>query len=237
VVGINTAINPQGKGIGFAIPIDAVKDVVPQLIATGHVARGRLGVVIQGMDEDLAKAVGLDHPHGALVEDVEADSPAAKAGIQAGDVIVAVDGSDVPHSEDLPRLVARHAPGSHVRVTVQHDKQQREVDVTLASLKDEGETSASGTHGPSTGSSGGSALGIGVGDDEGHVVVERVAPDGPSDGKLRPGDVIEEIDHQTVRSASDLAAKVQASASRHPVVLLKVKRGDQSRYVAIERRG
>jgi serine protease Do len=237
VVGINTAINPQGKGIGFAIPIDAVKDVVPQLIASGHVARGRLGVVIQGMDEDLAKAVGLDHPHGALVEDVEPDSPAAKAGIQAGDVIVGVDGSDVPRSEDLPRLVARHAPGSHVRVTVQHDKQQRDVDVTLASLKDEGEASASGTEGPSTAPSSGTALGIGVGEDDGHVVVERVSPNGPAEGKLRPGDVIQEIDHQPVRSASDLVAKVQAGAARHPVVLLKVRRGDQSRYVAIERGG
>src|SRR6202020_1489342 len=66
--GINTAINPQGQAIGFAIPIDAVRDVVPQLLATVHVSRGRLGVVIQGMDEDLAKAVGLDHAHGALVE-------------------------------------------------------------------------------------------------------------------------------------------------------------------------
>ena len=132
VVGINTAINPQGKGIGFAIPIDAVRDVVPQLLATGHVSRGRLGVVIQGMDEDLAKAVGLDHPHGALVEEVEPASPAEKAGIKAGDVIVAVDGQDVPHSEDLPRMVARHAPGTQVKLAVLHDRQKRDVDVTLA---------------------------------------------------------------------------------------------------------
>jgi serine protease Do len=237
VVGINTAINPQGKGIGFAIPIDAVKDVLPQLIATGHVARGRLGVVIQGMDEDLAKAVGMEHPRGALVEDVEPDSPAAKAGIQAGDVIVAVEGADVPHSEDLPRLVARHAPGSHVRVTVLHDKQQHDVDVTLAALKDEGEASAAASEGPAGGSPSSSTLGIGVGEDSGHVVVERVAPNGPSDGKLRPGDVIEEVDRQPVRSAADVAAKVQANAGQRPVVLLKVKRGDQSRYVAIERGG
>ncbi len=78
VVGINTAINPQGRGIGFAIPIDAVKDVLPQLLATGHVARGRLGVLIQGMDEDLAKALGMDQPRGALVGRVESGSPAAK---------------------------------------------------------------------------------------------------------------------------------------------------------------
>ncbi|HEY5243593.1 MAG TPA: trypsin-like peptidase domain-containing protein, partial [Polyangiaceae bacterium] len=84
VVGINTAISAQGKGIGFAIPIDAVKQIYSELVATGHVTRGRMGVVIQGMDEDLAKAVGLDRVRGALVEDVEAGGPAEKAGIKAG---------------------------------------------------------------------------------------------------------------------------------------------------------
>ncbi len=235
VVGINTAINPQGKGIGFAIPIDAVKDVLPQLISTGHVARGRLGVLIQGMDEDLAKAVGMDHPHGALVEQVEPESPAEKAGIQSGDVIVAIDGADVPRSEDLPRLVARHTPGTHVHLTVMRDKKSRDVDVTLSALKDEGSSSAQPTQGPNGGSGQSSpSLGIGVGDADGHVVVERVAPDGPADGKLRPGDVIEEIDHSPVTSAADLASKVHASRADRPV-LLRVKRGDQSRYVAIER--
>ncbi|HZU84151.1 MAG TPA: trypsin-like peptidase domain-containing protein, partial [Polyangiaceae bacterium] len=116
VVGIDTAINPQGRGIGFAIPIDAAKAVLPQLIATGHVSRGRIGAAIQGMDEDLAKALGLDRPHGALVEDVEPGSPAEKAGIKSGDVIVAVDGQDVPHAEELPRMIAQHKPGAHVKL-------------------------------------------------------------------------------------------------------------------------
>jgi serine protease Do len=234
VVGIDTAINPQGKGIGFAIPIDAVKDVLPQLIASGHVSRGRLGVVIQSMDEDLAKALGMDRPHGALVEDVEGGSPAEHAGVKAGDVIVAVDGQTVPRSEELPRMIARHAPGSHVLLTVVHDKQQRNVDVSLAALKDEAEANARSSRDSSNApAQPSSALGIGVGDDGGRTVVERVLPSGPSEGKLRPGDVIEEINHQPVTNSSDLAAKVHAAPARQPV-LLRVKRGDQSRYVAIQ---
>ncbi len=235
VVGIDTAINPQGKGIGFAIPIDAVRDVLPQLITTGRVARGRLGVVIQGMDEDLAKALGLDHAHGALVEDVESGSPADKAGIKAGDVILALDGRDVPRSEELPRLVARHAPGTHVTVTVLHDKASRDVDMTLALLKDEGEHGAESSQSPSgPPEERSSALGIGVAEEDGHAVVQRVVPNGPADGKLHAGDVIDEVNHQPVAGATDLASKIHATPTGS-AVLLRVRRGDQSRYVAIVR--
>jgi serine protease Do len=233
VVGINTAINPQGKGIGFAIPIDAVKDVLPQLIASGHVSRGRVGVVIQPMDEDLAKAVGLDRSHGALVEEVEPASPAEGAGIKAGDVILAVDGQDVPRSEELPRMIARHAPGSRVKLTVFHDRQRRDVDVALISLKDDGESATSSSSEPGAGSTEHSSLGIAVGDQDGHVVVERVRPDGPADGKLRSGDVVEEVNRESVHSASDLASKVHSAPGDKPV-LLRIRRGDQSRYVAVE---
>ena len=238
VVGINTAINPNGKGIGFAIPIDAVKQVLPQLLATGHVQRGRLGVVIQPMDADLAKALGLDRTHGALVEDVESGSPAETAGIKPGDVVMSVEGQDVPHSEDLPRMVAGHAPGAQVRLAIWHDRKQRDLTVALAALETRGATGdvpqPSGAADPGAKSS---TLGIGVTDVEGHVVVARVAPDGPADGKLRRGDVIEEIDQQPVSSAADLSTKVKAGGGASKPLLLRVRRGDQSRYVAIERTG
>jgi serine protease Do len=235
VVGINTAINPQGKGIGFAIPIDAVREVLPQLLSSGHVSRGRLGVVIQPMDDDLAHALGMDRAHGALVESVEPGSPADKAGVKSGDVIVALDGQDVGHSIDLPRMVARHAPGTDVKVTLVRDKEKRTIDMALAALKDEGEQGNNAEPSPSNGNSDkSSALGIAIGEEEGHVVVQRVAPGGPSDGKLRPGDVIEEIDHQPVTGGSDLSAKVRAAPTDKPV-LLRVRHGDQSRYVAIPR--
>jgi serine protease Do len=238
VVGINTAINPQGKGIGFAIPIDAVRDVLPQLLSTGKVARGRIGVLIQGMDDDLAKALGMDGPHGALVESVEPGSPAEKAGLKAGDVIVAIDGQDIARSEDLPRRVARHAPGITVKLSVLHDKQRREVPVTLATLKDEKDKG--GDEGDSKGGlnsapSEHSSLGISVADDDGQVVVSHVASDGPADGKLRAGDIIQEVGGQRVTGASDLVAKVHAAPSDKPVLLL-VKRGEQSMFVGVERK-
>ncbi len=234
VVGINTAINPQGKGIGFAIPIDAVKQVLPELVATGHVTRGQIGVVIQGMDEDLAKAVGLDRPHGALVEEVQPGSPAEKAGLKAGDVIVSVDGQNVPHSEDLPRMIAPHHPGTQVHLGVVRDRKTQDLAVTLGALKEDSERSAqSGNGSPERPGARQSALGFSVADEDGAAVVQRVAPDGPADGKLRPGDVIEEIDHHPVTTAGDVTTRLRASSGDKPV-LLRVRRGDQSRYVAVE---
>jgi serine protease Do len=123
-----------------------------------------------------------------------------------------------------------------VKLTVLHEKQKRDVDVTLVPLDDEKQAAAESPQGPAAAGERSSALGIGVGEQDGQVVVERVAPDGPSDGKLRPGDVIEEIAHQPVTSAADLASKVKAAPTDAPV-LLRVRRGDQSRYVAVARNG
>jgi serine protease Do len=237
VVGINTAINPNGKGIGFAIPIDAVKQILPELLTTGHVSRGQLGVLIQGIDDDIARAVGLDRARGALVGEVEPDSAAGKAGIKPGDVIVSVDGQNVAHSEELPRMIAPHHPGTQVKLGILRDKQTRVVTVTLGALKEDGERGGSSHRSLQPGAPGAqSSLGIGVAEEDGQVVVRRVDSDGPADGKLRPGDIIEEVDHQAVNGPSDLASKLRASPGDKPV-LLRIRRGDQSRYVAIDRAG
>jgi serine protease Do len=236
VIGINTAINPNGKGIGFAIPVDELKEVLPQLVTSGHVARGRLGVLIQPVDEPLAKALQMDRPRGALVGEVESGGPAARAGLQPGDVIVAVDQTDVAHEQDLPRIVARHEPGSHVTVRVLRNGKELTVPVTLDALKDEKVASSEDANGapgasqsPATGH-----LGVNVSDaPNGGALVQRVVPGSPADGSLLPGDVILEVNHAPIKGAADLAPRV-AATKKGEALLLRVKRGDVTRFVAIE---
>jgi serine protease Do len=131
-------------------------------------------------------------------------------------------------------MIAPHQPGTNVALQVWRDRSARAVTVTLASLKEETAQSDSDQSGPAEPGAKPSSLGIAVADQDGQVIVARVMSDGPADGKLRRGDVIEEINHQPVTTASELGAKVKASPADKPV-LLRVKRGDQSRYIAIER--
>jgi serine protease Do len=233
VVGINTAINPNGKGIGFAIPVDELKDVVGQLTSSGHVARGRIGVMIQGIDAPLAKALGMDRPHGALVGEVEPDGPGAKAGLQPGDVIESVDQTDIAHSRDLPRTVARHAPGTRVSLKILRNGHEQTLPVTLAALKDNPEKGESSDE---VGSSQAPThkLGIEVGEAPGGgALVQRVASGSPADGELAPGDVIIEVNHSPITRSAELLPRVTATRKGEPL-LLKVRRGDRTRFVAIE---
>jgi serine protease Do len=137
VIGMNTAIAASAQGIGFAIPSDEIREVLPQLVSSGHVARGRLGVSIQEMDEKIAAAKGLSSTRGALVANIERGGPADQAGLVSGDVITRVDGTDIAHARELTRAVARHAPGSKVSVVVHRDGRDITVPVTLAKLEDE----------------------------------------------------------------------------------------------------
>lgn len=234
VVGINTAINPAGKGIGFAIPVDELKDVLSQLLSTGRVARGRLGVFIQQVDPALAKALGLDRPKGALVGEVEPGGPADRAGIRAGDLVVRVDQAEIARSDELPRLIARHAPGSRVKLEIMRDRATLTVEVTLDELKDDQRQGAAGSAGP--GSRTPSDLGLGLTEVPGQgVVVERVERGSPSEGELAPGDVIVEVNRTVVARAADVARLIAAAPPGRPV-LFKIKRSGQTRFVAIERR-
>ncbi len=230
VVGINTAINPNGQGIGFAIPSDALKDVLQQLLTKGRVARGRLGVVIQPVDETMAKALGMDRSRGALVADVEPGGPADRAGVKSGDLIIGVDGTEVPHSQDLPRLIARHAPGSQVSVKVRRETATRDIGVTLEALKEEGaraQMSDSEGRTPDFGLDLEDAPG-------GGALVRRSAGNDDGSDALRPGDVIVEANHAPVRAASEAAVVLKKADASKPV-LLKVKREGRMLFIAISK--
>jgi serine protease Do len=234
VVGINTAINPNGKGIGFAIPVDELRNVLPQLLGSGRVARGRLGLLFQQVTAPLAKALGFDRPKGALVGEVEPGGPADKAGIRAGDLIVRVDQTEIAHAEELPRLVARNAPGTRVKVDVVRERASRTFEVTLDELKDDVEPGSESQAAP--GSKSQSDLGIALTEVPGQgVVVQRVQRGGPADGEIAPGDVVLEINQKPVARVADAARLLAATPAGRPV-LLKIKHGGQTRFVAIERR-
>ncbi|MGF6724140.1 serine protease Do [Paraburkholderia sp. GAS41] len=139
VIGINSMIYSQTggfQGLSFAIPINEAIKVKDDLVKTGHVSRGRLGVAVQGMNQTLANSFGLSKPNGALVSSVDANGPAAKAGLQPGDVITAVNGSPVADSTDLPAQVASLAPGSPATVTVWRDKASKDIKVTIGAMSD-----------------------------------------------------------------------------------------------------
>ena len=137
VVGINTAIQPEGNGIGFAIPIHQVIKILPQLEREGKVTRGWLGVMIQELTRDLAKAFGLRGDNGALISDVFEDSPAARAGIQRGDVIVEFDGKKVTRMRNLPALVAETPVGKTVKVKTVRKGREKFFEVEIGRLEDE----------------------------------------------------------------------------------------------------
>ncbi|HEX7685857.1 MAG TPA: DegQ family serine endoprotease [Trinickia sp.] len=139
VIGINSMIYSQTggfQGLSFAIPIDEAMRVKDELVKTGHVSRGRLGVAVQGVNQTLANSFGLQKPVGALVSSVDPGGPAAKAGLQAGDVILAVNGTAVNDSTDLPSQIASMKPGSKATLDVWRDKGKKQVTVTLGALSD-----------------------------------------------------------------------------------------------------
>src|SRR5262249_53589529 len=137
LIGINTAIlSPSGGnlGIGFAVPSNMVRDVMDQIIRTGKVTRGYLGVSIQDITPDLATALKLGKTNGALVGDVDPKGPAAQAGLQSGDVIVEANGKPIEDSRELRLMISNLAPGSQMNLRIQHGGQTRDVAVKLAEM-------------------------------------------------------------------------------------------------------
>jgi len=241
VIGINTAIVSGGQGIGFAIPINLAKEVFLQLHDKGSVTRGWLGVAIQSISPDLLKAFNLEDTHGALVADVMSDGPAAKAGLQRGDVIVGFNGNKVQDSTELPRLVAAIAPGTKVQVEVVRGGKKMTVPVTLGTLTEEKEASAK-LQPPDVEES----LGLRVEaitpevarslrlDNAKGVIVARVAPDSPAaEAGIQRGDVVREVNRQPVMDIESYTEATSHLTPNAPALFLLERRGS-SLYVALK---
>jgi serine protease Do len=232
VVGINAAIRAGANGIGFAIPVDAAKDVLPQLREKGHVERGRLGLAFQPMTTDLATGLGVDGNKGALVSEVEPGGAAARAGIKSGDVVLAVNGTPIAHAEELPRRVAVHAPGTSIKLTVLRDKQPREIAATLDAMPDD-DTAPARPARPTVPSSAVPVgkLGIQINDAPGGGVRVDDVRDPNTVRDLAPGDVIVELNRVPVKDVVALRAEMN-KLKPGSTAIFKVRRGKLSLYAA-----
>jgi serine protease Do len=239
VIGINTAIVASGQGIGFAIPVNMAKQVVTQLISKGKVSRGWLGVSIQSVTEEMARSFGLPKTYGALVNDVVPKSPAAKAGIQQGDVITAYAGETVKDVRQLQRMVGDTAVGRKVEIELYRDGKRLKVNVTMTAAENAPQQSQKPSPERDTG-----ALGLSV--DElspemrAHgvtgVVVSDLEPGGiAEESGIQRGDIIVSVNQKKVRNLAEYQSAMREASSRGAVALL-VKRGSASIYFALKLR-
>ncbi len=238
VVGINTAIVAQGQGIGFAIPINLVKEILPQLKA-GKVTRGWLGVMIQDITPELAESFGFKQTKGVLVSDVVQDGPADKAGIKRGDIVTAFNGKDVDNAHALSRLVASTSPNSSVAVHLIRDAKVKEIKATVGTMPDEGIETPS----PAKDSAWGLtvqnitpdlAKRFGWDESERGVVITEIQPGSAAgDSKLRPGDLIKEVNRQKIQNIRDYNQALQKGKKGESLLLL-IKRGTNTFYVALK---
>jgi serine protease Do len=240
VVGINTAIIAGGTGIGFAIPINIAKDLMPQLKERGRVSRGWLGVYIQRVTPELAQSFGLEKPGGALVSEVTKGGPADGTGLERGDIIVKFNGRPVEQFGDLPRMVAATPPGEQVKLTVLRKGEEKDFKVKLGELPDEEATLAEGESGE--------GLGLQLQEitpelarthelasDRGLIVTDLDPAGVAAEAGIARGDIILEINQSPVRTISEFQKKV-GEAQKGEMMLFLVKRREGSLYIAVEKK-
>jgi len=244
VIGVNTAIfSPSGGsvGIAFAIPAETVKNVVAQLREKGSVTRGWIGVQIQSVTPELAESLGLKKPAGALVSEPQPGSPAAKAGIESGDVITSVDGSSVADARELARKIGTMAPGTSIRLSLLHQGQEKTVTLSLGTLPNDRQASRDQnsrevpdsdmpklglTLAPANKASGSEGNG---------VVVTAVDPNGvAADHGFQVGDVILDVGGKSVASPADVRKQLaDARKEGKHALLFRVKSNEGTRFVAL----
>jgi Do/DeqQ family serine protease len=242
LIGINSQIfSPTGGniGIGFAIPSNMAKDVMGQLIKTGHVRRGMLGVNIQNVTADLAASLGLGQARGAIVSGVQPGGPADRAGLKRGDVITAFNGTPVTDNNTLRNAVARTQPGSNALLTVSRDNREQQLRITLGELP---VASARGAREEGEGATHEDAGGLGLSVQpispalvqrfklkdatQGLVIIDVAQAGVGAEVGLQPGDVIEEVNRQPVRTVAELQAALKVGGTR-PTLLLVNRDGDR----------
>ena len=230
VIGINSQIFSQTggyMGLSFAIPIDVAMHVKDELQAHGHVTRGRIGVTVQSVNQSLAQSFGMPKTQGALVSSVEDKSPAAHAGIKAGDVILGWNGQPVDDSSSLPVLVADTKPGDMAKVRVWRDGREQTLEVKVGRMSDDKEQVASADQGPASNSG---KLGLAVAVRAEGLVVEDVSGPAAAAG-VQEGDIILALNSQRVKTPDELRRAV-AKAGKH--VALLVQRNDSKVFVPID---
>jgi S1-C subfamily serine protease len=246
LIGLNTAIISGGgggnQGVGFAVPVNMAKAVMEQILKNGKVLRGSIGVLIQPMTPELAKSFGLTgQPRGALVANVTSGSPAERAGIKRGDVILDLNGAPISDSRDLSLKVSMMAPGTAVKLKVFRDGHEQEIPVTLAELPANAQTSGNAAKGTASGPQ----LGISVdqltpqtarqlglpAQTTGVVVTDVLSASPAEEAGLRRGDVIQEVNRKPVTSTQQFRSAIQQAGSQ-PVLLL-IDRGGDRMYVVV----
>jgi serine protease Do len=236
VVGINTAIIATGQGIGFAIPINMAKEILPQLKEKGRVTRGWLGVLIQKVTPQLAESFGLEEERGALVSQVLEDTPAQKAGMEQGDIILEFDGKEIKDFGDLSRIVASTPIGKTVDIKVFRGGQIVSLEATVAEMEEPAQVAKAPTKKP---------LGITVQNITPEiarslgleaatgVVVTGVEPGSPAaKSGIRRGDVIYEVNRKPIKDAEDFGQVVETAGDKEDILFL-IRRGGGNVFVAI----
>jgi len=248
VVGINSQIYSRSggyMGLSFAIPIDVAMDIQQQLRASGKVSRGRIGVVIQEVSKELADSLGLARPMGAVVNAVERDGPAEKAGIEAGDVILRFDGKAVEASADLPRMVAATRPGTRSVVQVWRKGKLRDIAVVVGQMADESQAAARPPRAGRAPERSANRLGLVVGElsaeqrralrIDGGLVIEEVRG-AAARAELRQGDIIIALIHRgstTELKSAEQFNKLLAQLDRNTNVTLLIRRGEMQTFVTL----
>jgi serine protease Do len=251
VVGINSAINPNGQGIGFAVPINIAKQLLPTLEQGKVVVRGFLGVGLQSMNQDLAQSLGLSSTDGALISGVTPDGPAAKGGMKQGDVVVAYNGKKIANANELTRAVGSTAPGTKVAMDVVRDGKPKSLNVRVGTRPTDEQLAMGGGRGGESGGGGEQApapdaLGLavvplapaqaqamGITSGEG-VMVAGVSDDGAAaQVGVQQGDVVLEVNRKAVHSVADYRQAL-AGVKQGAMVLLRLQRQQASIYVAVK---